>query len=288
MKLLNKDLNVGSIKNINLKKKNGKPFLTTEITSRDKKLLAVAGVILIVILSFFIVYKPLSAKIADLKIEKQAVDAKVTEAKEDMANETNINKRYESALKNANDVSAIFFPKVYPYKDRYVLMLEKVVKASGATAQSIKFDDPEVNGVSLTEDNSLILPNYYLADLADKINSINKTPAEQENQDVKTGNPADKTKKKTDSKTLPNDAVLRIPANLVLQGNYAQIRAAIRSMENLNRAVAIEGITINKKDAEITASFILSFYAVEKVDSSADPFNVWALKGAYGKTDLFN
>jgi len=279
-----------SFPNLNFNKKINLPTVTLKVTERDKKLLAVFGVFILIVLSYYFLYKPMSAKTETLKTEQVKVADQVAAGQSDLKIEAQILLNYTTVLNKANESSKPFFPKVYPYKDRYILLLEKVVTTSGAAANGITFADPVVSGVlQPKKDKPFILPNYPLQDLAKIINTAkasgkgqNAAPPEVSKV---TGaivpNPADKA--------LPSDAMLRLPATLAVKGSYAQIRAVITNLEALKRTVAIEGISIGKdKDGGMKADFTLSFYAVEKVDDGVDSFNQWTLQGNYGKADLFN
>lgn len=277
-----------SFPNLNLNKKMNRPTLTLKVTERDKKLLAVFGVLLLILLSYYSLYKPLTAKTETLKNEQTKIEAQVTALQSALKNEAQIHQNYTTVLDKVNESSGPFFPKVYPYKDRYILLLEKVVTASGSTASQIGFSDPEVSGVlQPKQDKTFILPDYLIKDLAEKINRANASGNVQ-NAPTEEAQPADAKATKSAGKTLPADAVLRLPVNLTVQGSYAQIRAVISNLENLKRTIAIEKISIGiEKDASLKADITLSFYAVEKVDNSVDSFNQWTLQGSYGKADLF-
>jgi Tfp pilus assembly protein PilO len=262
-----------------------------QVSDREKKLLIGLGVLLLIVLSYYIIYRPLSAQTAKLKTVKTEVDARVTQAKSDLNNEAQIKQEYETALAQTTESTAGFFPKVYPYKDRYLVMLENIIRNNGAVALKITFADPGVKAVPLPNperDKRLILPAYPLLDLAQKINA-----AQPEKALESSGVPTIAKKsaeKKTDDKTIPADAVLKLPAILEVQGSYAQIKAVITNLENLNRKLAIEGVVIekDKEGPSQKATINLSFYAVEKVDQGADTFNAWTIQGSYGKADLFN
>lgn len=287
MKLFKNNLKFNNRKSFTPGKKEGKPFLTTQITERDKKLLAVMGLFLLILLSYMLLYKPMSSKIQTLETEKGKVDEKVAQAKNSLENEAKIQEEFSTLLKETNEKSSRFFPKVYPYKDRYIIMMENVVKASGATAPKISFAEPEAGSVPQPEDRSLALPEYPLSKLAEQINSLYET-AEDLNQKKESKPAASEKKAAAKSKELPADTLLRIPATMELQGTYAQLRAAVRAMEGLNRTIAIEEVTVNEKENVLSAKLNLIFFAVEKVDNGADSFNNWTINGAYGKTDPFN
>lgn len=275
--------------NLKSNKKSLKSSFSLKATERDKKLLAGLGILLLIVISYYILYRPLSAKTEKLKTEKSQIDVRVKQAKSDLANEAVISQNYEAALTKTNKSTAGFFPKVYPYKDRYLVILENIVKASGAAAIQITFKNPEVGAVPLPEkDKRLTLPGYPLLALAQKINVAAGQPITADTS--KSQGTETKKSEEKDKKTMPADAVLRLPAALEVQGSYAQIKAVITNLENLERKIALEGVTI-EKDKDGTnqkATINLAFYAVEKVDQGADSFNVWAIKGSYGKADLFN
>jgi hypothetical protein len=272
--------------------KNNLKSLRLKASERDKKLLAGLGVLLLIVLSYYLLYRPLSTVSQELQTEKTQMDVKVTQAKSDLANEFQISQDYEAALTKTNKSTAGFFPKVYPYKDRYLVMLENVVKNSGASALMVVFTDPEVGSVPLMKkEKPLVLPSYPLLELAQKINAaaqLENTPQQEQSTDTDNTEVANNTK--ASAKTLPSDAVLRLPATLEVQGSYAQIKAVITNLEKLDRKIAIEGVTIQKDNKETyqKATLNLAFYAVEKVDNGADPFYAWTIQGSYGKDDLFN
>lgn len=268
--------------------------ITYQVTDRDKILLAVFGVILLVILSYFVAYKPIAANTEVLKNEKEKVSAKVAEAVINLANEQSIIQSYNSELAKGNEISKSFFPEVYPYKDRYVQLLAKAVQGTGATTMRLDFSDPEVGGVTIPEDNRLLLPGYPLQSLAEKINAANNSGNLEDNVKPDTEEPGNKTPdsqkktKKSDQKKIPADALLRLPVTLEVQGTYPQIRTVIRNLEKLDRTIAMEVVTVRKQEASLNASITMSFYVLDKVDNGADPFNSWTIKGTYGKGDLFN
>ena len=276
-----------SMPNLKLNTKIKLPTLTLKVTERDKKLLAISGVIMLIVISYYFLYQPMKAKTEILKNEQTKIEAQVTAVQSSIKNEVKIIQEYTTVLNKVNERSGPFFPKVYPYKDRYILLLEKIVTASGATAGKISFTDPVVGEVPMPKQSKPFeLPGYPLQDLAKKINSANSplnAPTAEAAKPVtaaKASNPADKA--------MPADALLRLPSSLEVKGSYAQIRALITNLENLKRAVAIEGVDmVTSEDGTVTANFTLSFYALEKVDNAADLFNSWTVKGSYGKTDLF-
>lgn len=270
-------------------------FNLNKVSEREKKLLAGLAVLLVIILSYYILYRPLSAQTAKLKTEKTQVDARVKQAKSDLANESQIAQEYQTILAQTNKNTAGFFPKVYPYKDRYLTMLEGIIRNNGAVALNITFAEPEVGAVPLLEkDKRLVLPVYPLLSMAQTINAAaqsdqaGKTAVITKTSGTETKKTA--TEKKAADKTIPSDAILRLPATLEIQGSYAQIKAVITNLENLNRKLALEGIVIekDKEGSNQKATITLAFYAVEKVDQGADPFNAWTIQGSYGKSDLFN
>jgi len=274
----------------NFIKKMNLPTITLKTTERDKKLLAVFGVFALIVSSYYFLYQPMSAKIDTLQIEKAKVDVQVLAATTDLKNEPQILKDYTTILDKVNINTSPFFPKVDPYTDRYILLLEKAVKASGATSNKISFSDPVVGAVPQpVQDKRLQLPSYPLQDLGKKINSANpnantqnaSTSQAAKQATAAVANPA------TD-KALPADALLRLPTTLEIKGSYQQLRVLITNLETLKRAVAIEGVDMNTSDdGSVIAKFTLSFYALEKVDNGADPFNQWTVQGSYGKADMF-
>src|SRR5665648_86513 len=264
--------------NLNFIKKMNLPTITLKVTERDKKLLAVFGVFALIVSSYYFLYQPMSAKIVTLQSEKAKVDVQVVAATTDLKNEAQLLLAYTTILDKVNINTGPFFPKVYPYMDRYILLLEKAVKESGATANKISFSDPVVGAVpQQIQDKPFELPSYPLQDLVKKINSANPNAIRDRAKPVtaaaKAPNSADKT--------VPADALLRLPATLEVKGSYKQIRAVIADLENLKRAVAIESIDLGTSEiGEVTANFTLSFYALEKVDNGADSFNIWTMQGS--------
>lgn len=273
--------------NPNLKfiKKMNLPTLTLKVTERDKKLLAVFGVFALIVSSYYFLYQPMSAKIETLQSEKANVDVQVVAATTDLKNEAQLLLAYTTILDKVNINTGPFFPKVYPYMDRYILLLENAVKESGATANKISFSDPVVGAVPQPiQDKPFELPSYPLQDLAKKINSANPNAIPERAKPATTPKASN-----TADKAVPADALLRLPATLEVNGSYEQIRAVISNLENLKRAIAIESIDLGtSENGEVTANFTLSFYALEKVDNGADSFNLWTMQGSYGKPDLFN
>lgn len=266
-------------------KKLGKLSLNVQVTERDKKLLAVLIVVLIIALSYFLLYLPMSLEIETLKTNKIAMDEKVAAAKSDLENEQNIIKAFETELVKGKEASGAFFPQVYPYKDRYILLLEEVLEGSGVVINSINFSNPAVGGVTIPANTGFLLPGYPLLDQANKINIM--YPDMEKNED----NPKkpQETTTAQDKNALPPDAVLKLPVMINFQGSYAQYRSVISSFEELNRTIALEGVNIKEGEAGgIDAILTVSFYAVEKIDNGEDLFNSWSVEGNYGKADPFN
>lgn len=279
---------------LNLETKSPQSFLGLKVTERDKKLLVGLAILILIVLSYYLLYKPLHKVSQKLHTEKTQMDAKVKQAKLDLANESQISRDYEAALTKTNKLAESFFPRVYPYKDRYLLLLENVIYNSGAKALKIEFKDPEIGAVpqdKKPEDKKrLVLPGYPLQVLAEIINAAQPGYVPEKKQINNTNNDEAKKKTKDTDKNLPGDSVLRLPATLEIQGSYAQIKAVITNLEHLNRKIVIEGVSIQKDDQENyqKGTITLAFYAVEKVDNGADPFNAWTIQGNYGKADLFN
>ena len=259
------------------------------VTARDKKLLVVLGFILFLAVNYLLIFKFLIVEMAKLEHEADEANIKVSAARADLENEANIIKEYEILLAQTKDKANVFFPKTYPYKDRYILLMDNVVKSSGATALRLNFDYPEVGAVPLAEPENIRLPDYPLLDLAAKINSLAKNPAVGRESDKNPAAEPEAGKTIIPSKTLPADAVVRMPSTLEFEGSYAQARSVIKSLEDLERTLAIESIAIEKakESSLVRVQLNLAFYAVEKVDNGTDPFNGWHLEGNYGKEDPF-
>jgi hypothetical protein len=182
----------------------------------------------------------------------------------------------------------MFFPKVYPDKDQYVLLLENAIKGGGATTFQVEFSDPSVGQVLLTnEEKRFMLPAYPLLDSAKIINSAYPKENKINTDSALFGNKKVE-KKNNDDKTLKPDSILRLPATVSFKGNYAQIRAVIKNLESLKRALVIKESTIQKDKDSLMATLIIDFYAVEKVDNGEDVFNSWTVQGSYGKADPFS
>jgi len=267
-------------------KKIGKLSLDVKITERDKKLLMVLGVVIIIALSYYVLYLPMSASLESLTADKEVMDQKVAAAKSDLENEQSIVKAYETQLANGMEASEAFFPGVYPYKEQYVLLVEKIVKGSGATLTNLEFSDPEVSGVVMPEDNRYLLPAYSLQQEAD---TINQAYSDQLAKEIPTAAGTSQSTATTgEEKTLPADAVLRLPTTIEFTGSYAQYRTVVTSLEKLNRAIALEAVEAKEDEKGLKFILTVSFYAVEKVDNGEDTFNAWTIKGSYGKSDPFN
>lgn len=265
-------------------KKPGKLSLDLKITDRDKKMLIVLAVIAVLAISYYILYQPMSAKLEAVKAERLIMDQRVAQAKSDLANEESIRLEYETELVKGIEASAAFFPKVYPYKDRYLLLLDKLLRGNGVTINSVEFSDPVVSGIMNIPDNRFTLPNYPLGNSAAIINQASQNMKDDGNDLTGT---IHQVSAQTET-TLSAGAVIRLPISVDFEGSYAQYRAVINGIEKLDRAIALESVKINKKGALVKVQLTMSFYVVDKVDSGDDAFNAWTITGTYGKGDPFN
>lgn len=255
--------------------------IETKITERDKKLLVVLGVVLVLFLSYYFIYRPLSSKIELLQAEKAVMDKTVATAKDDLQSEEIIKKTLAAELEKGKISASVFFPKVYPYKDRFVLLLENIMNASKVSLNSVKFSDPRVSSVKTPIVKGLNLPNYPLLDAAYKINRIYS----KKNDDNKLNS---QNKNVTQPKAdVTSDAVMILPCELVFEGDYIQVRQIIGAFESLKRTISLEEVSISEQDGILQVNLKLSFYAVEKIDNGEDQFNIWAIKGSYGKANPF-
>lgn len=271
------------------KSKSPRLFFNLTFTAREKKLLMVLGFTLFVAINYFLIFKMLILNVTDLQNEKDAIDIQVTTARADLENEANIIKEYEALLAQTKDRAGVFFPKTYPYKDRYILLIDNVVKSSGATALKLNFDYPQVGAVPLAEPEDINLPDYPLLNIAARINSLAKNQAAGSESDKNLATEPEVNKTISPTKTLPPDAVVRISSTLEFEGSYAQARSVIKSIEDLRRTLAIESMAVekNKESNMVRVQLNLAFYAVEKLDDASDPFTGWNLEGIYGKEDPF-
>lgn len=267
-------------------KKIGGLSLDTKLTDRDKKLLIVLAVVVVITLSYYVLYNPLSAKLSEVKAERLVMDQRVAQAKDDLANEQMIIQQYNTELQNGIEASSAFFPKVYPYSDRYVLLMNRLLRGNGVTVTGIRFSDPVVGAVSIPSKNSFSIPNYPLGNNAYEINQAYPEMQEAIDSANAMGSIAPEAAQ-SDSATT-SDAVIRLAVSVDFEGSYGQYRAVISSLEKLNRAIALESVNVTKKEAVVTVKMELVFYIVDKIDNGTDDFNAWTITGTYGKSDPFN
>jgi type IV pilus assembly protein PilO len=280
-----------------------------KLSPREQLLLTILIVLALLAGGYYLVYLPLSETHNQLQTEREDLQLQYDETMARIASIDRTKAELNDLAARVNERTKVYFPSII--QEKLMLTLNPLYAASDVTVKNETFtldvghDLAQAPAETKTEDpNSLkALATAYNAALSGQA-----APAAQTTE----AQPADEAaqKQSEEEAAAQKAAVTSIESmnlNLTCSGTYIQMTDLMRYIENLNRKVQFESLSLTKSDStqvvttdaagnqvaatisnnRLDCSFTLSFHAIPKLVTQDQEYEAWELMGSYGKADPF-
>lgn len=253
-----------------------------KISKREKILLGILVVWLILFGYFKYVYAGQKSKLEKLRTERITLQAKL-----DTVNaQINSIKNKESDVKVLNskiqDKSKLLYPTIA--QEKIIIELDSLMSKSKLKG-TIGFSDIAVQAVEVKKPEEKKNAQSSLQPLADQYNSTfnknsnNVNVAENKNNGTATA-------PKTDAS---GSTVEQMKVNLTFSGSYSNVIDFIKNIETNSKKIIIANINLSQvSKTDVSGSCELNFYAVPKVSNEDEEYMKWNYSNNYGKANPFD
>lgn len=266
-----------------------------KISERDKSLLIILGIVLILFGYYKFVFTKQMDKISKLNSQKKECELKLNQ----MKNNGNLATKTESEVKILNskieDKSNIFFNSLP--QENLILLMDNMLKKSEISNNSINFSDPtsEKAGESNTSSTQKATTNEnnMLYKLIDEYRNLtgdkqNSTLQSADQNKVSSTNAAKTPANAVSNTKTADNSVLKTEITMDYSGSYYNMMTLLGLFENYNKRIIVKSINIAaNKDAGVAGSMVIDFYSIPKLTDTDDSESKWELNNTYGKDNPF-
>lgn len=246
-----------------------------KLTKREKAMLALLGMIILVFLISNYIYKPQAASISALKEKLAAERLNLQRLKVEISPDNQAYKEYKILNQKIYDSTLAYFPEIK--QDKFIVILDDMIKASELKVNSISFSVATDKGFEEEEVLAEADQKTILQQLMEVYFKKKPSMEEAASEDNNTGS----------EKTLEGE-VDRISITLTFNGSYKNITDFIREIENYEKKIIIDSINIVRdKNGILNGNIKLDFFAVPKLHQQDQKFYEWRLTDIYGKENPF-
>lgn len=248
-----------------------------KLTKREKILLLILGVCLVLFLYFNYLIKPQFAKIDKMKSTLEDYNLKAQTVKSQTSSDNKIFKDYKKLNGEIAAMTKRLFPSII--QEKIITMLEDTINTSKVEVGSLSFTEPQLNNVG-EDQKEQEQQSSSLYDLAEQFMKTGKLTAAPDTA----GTEADKAKEQNDKYK-----VVKMTATLACTGSYLDITNFIQGIELWSRKVIVKNVSIAQNDTDkLRATISLDFYAIPKLHDQDADYLDWTITGQYGKENPFD
>lgn len=247
-----------------------------KISKREKLLLGILVVCIILLGYFKYVYAKQRIKAENLKSEKFALVTRLSLAKAQI----NSIKSKESDIKVLNskiqDKSILLYPTIV--QEKIIIELDTLMNNSKING-TIGFSDISVQTIEVKKPEEKKKVASTLQPFADQYNAyFNK---QSKTDEKSSGN----TAKADNSKNTAE----QMNVNLSFKGSYKNVTDFIKNIESSPKKIVITKMNLSQSGSdELSGSCELMFYAVPKISSEDEAYMKWNYNNSYGKPNPFD
>lgn len=252
-----------------------------KLTKREKTLLGLLSVIIIVGGGYFGLIQPQMTAYDKLKADHDALNVKYTEFKASLSPTNKLYNNYTIMNNKTQNVTKLFFPELKQQK--FILILKDQIDKAKINPKVLQFSKIEDIKLKEEEDKDKKDQEDRLGDAALALYK-NMLPS----QEQKTEEQAAVEKARQEQETLLNSLSLQA-ATLVFDGSYSQLKDFVAAVESYDKRITVEEISSTWTEGVLEHTVTLGFYAMKKIDTTQDKaFLAWDKVGVYGKDDPFS
>lgn len=252
-----------------------------KISNREKGLLIILSVIIIIGCYYKFVYIKQDNTVKQLEAEKNQYEQKLTSMRIYTAS---INKQ-QSDIKILNakieDKTLELFPDIT--EEKIIVDLDNMLSTSSLEGGSITFSDAALESEEQQKQaDKKDMPNL-LQDLVDQYNGVETSNSNNSNNSKLNNSNSVNNKNKNVA------SAEKMTATIKFKGSYANVMDFIKSVESYSKKIIVSNIKL-AQDATggVGGTITLDFYAVPKITDEDKDFFKWDYKNQYGKANPFD
>lgn len=270
------------------------------INKREKILLLILGICLVLFGYYKFIFSPQSKKMDKLKGEILQSDIKINTLK----SQALLSKKLKSDIKVINakilNSSKGLLPELQ--EENIIIILDSIIKHTRINNDGFTISDVTLENVDNGYDANKDTQKSSLQDIVNQYNLLN------DGQDIRNNSPSNGNENNTSeesnketSKTNENNDnsnntkkdkditnVEKVTVSMSFEGKYNDLQAFIYDVENYPKKIIIDNLSINALDNEnISVSLNLSFYLIPYLIDDGSKLTDWDYNGDYGKDNPF-
>ena len=268
-----------------------------KLTNREKILVAVLLMFLVVYGYYKYIYRPQTGKIAVLKTELSIQEEKGKKISEGAQIKEDSNKKIEEYNFEINDISKEYFPIMT--QENFLKVLNEIITTLDIEMQSIPLPEYALETVTLNQHSEAAENGgSTLEGLIESFENGNK-PANSQGSTDSTGADSSSKENGADSSSTEssngesteetlemNIKKISIPFNF--EGTYDKFRDAVKYFNNFRRNVIISSLSVNALEGDkYSVNMALDFYFVPNVEGEESEFIKWDTTDGAGMYNPF-
>lgn len=244
--------------------------LKLKLTNRERKLVAVLGVLLAAAVLYYVIIKPQLDMVSKLEIKAKQYDIVIKDMRAKASPDNPAYKQYNELYSKTAELISPFYPDII--QEKLILMLEDKINKANIAVSTITFTEPAPTDMKAQQPVQQPQQSDELKALTEQLNN--------------NGSSANKpAPSKADEKT---PIINKMTATINFKGGYSQIYSFIKSIEAENRSIACSSLTIDSsEDGMLNGVLILDFYSIPKAISQDGDYLNWDIQNTYGKPNPF-
>lgn len=253
--------------------------MSMKISKREKILLIIAAIVLLVGVYYRFVFSYQKDKLNALIQQKNEYDKKL----ENINKQIILKNKNEADIKEINakikDMTAILFPSIN--QESFIVYVNKLLQDNNLQGTAITFSDIKAVPVEEVKKDEKDDKNSSLKGIVDEYNGAPSKKSSSSN-DKETNNSS-----KTDNKDKPSTENISLSINF--KGSYKNLLNFIKSLEAYPKKIIVSNLQMSQSNVdEVTGSVQLEFYAIPKISDEDKDFFKWEYNNAYGKQNPFD
>lgn len=271
--------------------------MKTGISSKDKILLFILGIIAIGAAYYNFIYLPQTSKIQEKFKQENEIKERYAAANKTIDSMEDIKTDIKILKAKIVEKSSPFYPVIS--QEHIILELNTLLMDSGLNG-SIKFEPIVSDNVESAEKKSQVLAESSLKSITDKYNNIenkktdtnDKTSTDNSVKDSSVNNSDAGNKENSNSKNSKDkkkNTIQYVKVQINFEGSYDGLNKFLNSIEKNQRKIVVNTLKLSSSDITngIRGSMNLEVYSIPKLTNELENYLKWNLNNDYGKNVLF-
>lgn len=275
------------------------------ISSKEKIMLCILGIILVCFGYYNFIYTPLINKVQQLQVEEEKREQEYNDAMETINSLEDRRSDVKILKSKVTECSKEFYPVLS--EEHIIVELDNLMNDSGLKG-GISFESIVSESVqSQARENASIAESTMQA-IAEKYSN---TDDDNYKEAVQTSSDEDMSSQDNDSETSKNDSsnnaeqndtdsnkntenkkentVHNLKCTVNFQGTYEELAKFLKSVEDHDKKIVINAITMGQDSLNgINGTIKFEMYAVPKIDDEIEKYLEWNFNNTYGKATPFS